>query len=1014
MRGSRLMLNVPQADEVCVNGGSIRGTRILCPIHRNVRCLPIKVRPYLSVVLLVAGLMVLSSCTVGLAGFAANAKGNSDLTASSTPTYSYPSGPAPINNCLGGGTCSGATGDGEGPTCVISSFSETAGDFLYVTVNYIGGTDVISSVTAGSVSASYIKGEFENSQSVAFYDIPSEQGGTVTVTVTLNTAEYGSCRAGQLSPGTTVGVVGAGNSTASGTSLSLTNAATHEPSLLLALFGNTRPSGSWGPLIPSGAWYDGPNPGSGTTSLGTGSGLVGYNDTASGKVTFIFSVAYAVSISGIAVEFYLQGPPTYYNYTVYDGNSAIYPTEDWLPFEIEPRTSAGWQNGTNDSGIAKNSVALSVPGNVGKSSQNAYFEWDPGSSTVDIQTSVSATGVSQFYADTDGGAYDMYNSSYQRLSLSLTGMPGTITAGGLQYFPSSNIQPTFDTGVNLTPGSGGGGSGHGGLPLVVTFGLDAAALIVPEEVGLGIGLTQVGADLGSFGPSVGSGHSLNPDFDSNGTITEWGQIDNGTMVDCQPSCNPEQNPGGENVFSQGIVVLTKIPGVELGLLHSGATLSIQAMNQLTNAQSSPLEYGPFANGASVNLSYPIQPAVSIGGTVELYPGTHASSAQVLLQQICSGVPTNFELTANASTGYWHFFADPGCLYSESATGTNPYQGGTLTSTTIDISGITSSSQVFQNLTAPNLNLAAGFVTFTESGLPNGWSWSVTLNGVEQGATVGDESAITFLEPNDTSGTPPGYLFTVTPIAGEVATPSSSHVVVNGQNVPPIGIVFAPNADYTVTISENGLPSGTDWSATVGSTQHSSTGTSIAFTGLPNGYYDWSVPSVGNYAPSPSGGQVTVSGGNAGASTTFQESGHGGGCVALGTPILTPTGYVPVQKLMAGEAVEEYNFASQHLVQGTFLSGNTTNVTQLIDVNNGWLYVTPTEQPIYIENSTFAGWLHDPQNLTTSDSIFDPVTHLWVHVTSVRLVPDSTVVFDVVTSGANNFVANGALQDIKIG
>ena len=120
------------------------------------------------------------------------------------------------------------------------------------------------------------------------------------------------------------------------------------------------------------------------------------------------------------------------------------------------------------------------------------------------------------------------------------------------------------------------------------------------------------------------------------------------LIANRPATRSRQ-PGGENVFSQGIVVLTKIPGVELGLLHSGATLSIQAMNQLTNAQSSPLEYGPFANGASVNLSYPIQPAVSIGGTVELYPGTHASSAQVLLQQICSGVPTNFELTANAST-----------------------------------------------------------------------------------------------------------------------------------------------------------------------------------------------------------------------------------------------------------------------------------------------------------------------------------------------------------------------------
>jgi hypothetical protein len=141
---------------------------------------------------------------------------------------------------------------------------------------------------------------------------------------------------------------------------------------------------------------------------------------------------------------------------------------------------------------------------------------------------------------------------------------------------------------------------------------------------------------------------------------------------------------------------------------------------------------------------------------------------------------------------------------------------------------------------------------------------------------------------------------------------------------------------------------------------------------------------------------------------------GGGCVAYDTPILTPAGYVPVQKLKTGDAIEEYNFSSERLAQGTFLSGNTTNVTRLVDINNGWLYLTPTDQPVYTKNSTFQGWLHDPQNLTISDSIFNPITHTWVHVTSVKLIHDHTVVFDVVTSDANNFVANGALLDRKIG
>ncbi len=149
------------------------------------------------------------------------------------------------------------------------------------------------------------------------------------------------------------------------------------------------------------------------------------------------------------------------------------------------------------------------------------------------------------------------------------------------------------------------------------------------------------------------------------------------------------------------------------------------------------------------------------------------------------------------------------------------------------------------------------------------------------------------------------------------------------------------------------------------------------------------------------------------STSSAGGGGGGGCVAYGTPILTPSGYVPVQNLHPGDAVMEYNFTSQSLFVGTLISANTTAVSQLIEVNNGTLYLTPTDQPIYIQNSTFTGWLHNPEQLTTADSIFDPVHNLWVHVFGVQLVQVNTFVYDVVTSGANNFVGNGVLLDVKV-
>ncbi len=137
-------------------------------------------------------------------------------------------------------------------------------------------------------------------------------------------------------------------------------------------------------------------------------------------------------------------------------------------------------------------------------------------------------------------------------------------------------------------------------------------------------------------------------------------------------------------------------------------------------------------------------------------------------------------------------------------------------------------------------------------------------------------------------------------------------------------------------------------------------------------------------------------------------------MAYGTPILTPAGYVPVQDLRSGTSVEEFNLTSQALVEGAFVSANTSRVTQMIDVNDGLLYLTPTDQPIYVENATFVGWLHDPQNLTTADSIYDPVTNSWVHVTGVRLIQDETEVYDVQVTGQRNFVANGILLLDKVG
>ncbi|HTP53996.1 MAG TPA: protease pro-enzyme activation domain-containing protein [Thermoplasmata archaeon] len=142
------------------------------------------------------------------------------------------------------------------------------------------------------------------------------------------------------------------------------------------------------------------------------------------------------------------------------------------------------------------------------------------------------------------------------------------------------------------------------------------------------------------------------------------------------------------------------------------------------------------------------------------------------------------------------------------------------------------------------------VTFTESGLPSGTLWSVTLNGDTESATG---SAIFFGEPNGSYG------FTVGGIAGYRASPNAGSVSVNGGAVS-VGIGWTPVV-YTVTVGESGLPAGTLWSVTLDGSTESATSTAIAFL-EPNGTYGFSIGGIAGYRASPNDGTVTVSGADA--------------------------------------------------------------------------------------------------------------------------------------------------------
>lgn len=120
------------------------------------------------------------------------------------------------------------------------------------------------------------------------------------------------------------------------------------------------------------------------------------------------------------------------------------------------------------------------------------------------------------------------------------------------------------------------------------------------------------------------------------------------------------------------------------------------------------------------------------------------------------------------------------------------------------------------------------VRFTESGLPSGTFWSVTL-----GEEVNDSDAptISFAVPNGS------YRFTVQSNSGFIATPASGSVTVAGALVVvTVTYAPAPPTTYVVTFSETGTPGTLGWFVNVTGEAPLALSTGTGQLELPNGTY----------------------------------------------------------------------------------------------------------------------------------------------------------------------------------
>jgi len=138
------------------------------------------------------------------------------------------------------------------------------------------------------------------------------------------------------------------------------------------------------------------------------------------------------------------------------------------------------------------------------------------------------------------------------------------------------------------------------------------------------------------------------------------------------------------------------------------------------------------------------------------------------------------------------------------------------------------------------------------------------------------------------------------------------------------------------------------------------------------------------------------------------------CVASGTKILLPDGSTAkVDKLETGDYVMGYDLTGRQLVPVLVTANIQRNANQIVSVNDGLLKVTPTDQPIYVRNGTWEGWVMDASHLEVGEELFLPASGSWLTIDRIETLSGSFKVFDLRTDGPNNFIANGVLVLDKV-
>ncbi|MCI4366050.1 MAG: right-handed parallel beta-helix repeat-containing protein, partial [Thermoplasmata archaeon] len=354
----------------------------------------------------------------------------------------------------------------------------------------------------------------------------------------------------------------------------------------------------------------------------------------------------------------------------------------------------------------------------------------------------------------------------------------------------------------------------------------ATGFVLIQDVGMQLYLNSFFADTTAFVVSQGSGNtvywnafiadgpmSYDPSSPSNSTLFDSGYPAGGNYWSNWTTPDAAHGPGQNLAGSDGIV------DHPLNITATGTVADHYPLTHILTQAGRTFQF--HATGLTGGPLWGIH---LLGG---LYPYSVNTSGSSITYQ--SGY------AANSSYSY--------TVYAPSGWIATPSSGAFLFDGTA------------QNITIAFSPVTYG-VTFSESGLPTGTSWNVTVGGVSHGG-----SASSWVVPL-ANGT---YNFTVGSSAGYTVTPRMGTFTVASAGTT-VSVTFTPVV-YAVTFTESGLPTGTSWSVVAGGATKTASSPSISFS-LANGSYPFSVTNVTGYTTTPGSGVSLVSGGSANWNVVF--------------------------------------------------------------------------------------------------------------------------------------------------